>query len=450
MYDYYLDLGPAGLNDPFVASANTTYWISIVQNLRGTPHTWFWAEADSGDVNGRSAVRERVDTQWSLSHAATDDHAFDLLSTGTSTVYAAKSVDAASAAYTATGLGYYFDSNQAYISGFRPEDEPGAEFDMTHWRGVRAPWKRFGNIAVTPVPADADGAAAAFAEAGIAITEDEINALVDDADGLIIQGVFEGLAAFDANDAIYGVDVGGRIDRLCNQQVIDEVAPSDALNERLQVKGVRMTGPPSPAGEQVARAVLEPIAAPECFFDFECFPRPNVCYTPRCRDQAAVDRGLCSADEIGTCFVMPRGYGDVNEDGIGPKVFDIIAQLAVIGEGGDTEQATAEQADIHPCDGNGTVNVQDIFAALDVLEGIDVCCGQYSPFACCVGDTCTLAQRADCETAGGLIVAGVGSCTPNPCPLGSAPAGDRSFEFAGRSAQHRPVPVEIKLVPEAR
>lgn len=181
------------------------------------------------------------------------------------------------------------------------------------------------------------------------------------------------------------------------------------------------------AGEQVSPTVTEPVTAPECVFDYECFPRPNVCYTPICCTQSRVDQGYCAADEIGACTAIYRLYGDIDENGVGPKVFDIFCVLDIIA--GDEGRCTFEQTDIvgnagSPCTPNGVVNVFEALACLEALEGTDPCC---SGAACCSGellDTCSYEWPWTCIDLDGLYLPDVKSCTPDPCG-GPAPAAIR-------------------------
>ncbi len=390
-YEYVLDIS----GDPFEAAANTTYWLSVVNDLRGSAFTWFWAEADTGDINGRSAVRELAD-DWTSGSVAGDDHAFDLLVTGTTVAYAAKSVDCTAAAHTATGLGYYLDPNQVYINGFQVKVAGGAgisdtESDENRWRGVKAPWKAFADVdglSFDPTT-DETGIKNAFDAAGISITDAVYDCLVE---GLTssetIIGVYGGTAAFDIDAERFGIDVGGRIDRQCNEQIIDVAFdPSEVLDERLDLRGLRISG------SNLTRAVATPIDAPECFDDFECFPRPNVCWTP-----------VCNA---GTCGEVARPYGDANEDGV-KNIFDIFCMLDVIA--GTPGTCNKEQADIQPCAGNGVVSILDVFAVLDAIGGIDPC------------------------------------CNPPPPPAPGVFASDASIARAPRGT----APVQIKIVPETR
>ncbi len=189
-----------------------------------------------------------------------------------------------------------------------------------------------------------------------------------------------------------------------------------------------------------------------CTTDSECFPRPNVCYTPICCSQDYVDDGWCAVEAIGSCTVKPRLYADINEDGIPGKLFDIFAVLDIIA--GNPWGATFEQADIvgnadSPCTPNGVVNLFEVFACLDRVSGIDPCCGGFTPAACCVGTTCSLEFQMDCHDLDGFMVAGVSSCTPDPC-ASPAPAYARTPQHAVRPTRHYAAPVEIKLVPSTR
>ena len=141
-------------------------------------------------------------------------------------------------------------------------------------------------------------------------------------------------------------------------------------------------------------------------------------------DDDCNDFNACTCDRCvgGACTKTSRLYGDVNCDAV-INIFDIFCQLDLISTGGTSTMpgCNFSNADIDPCTGNAVISIFDIFAVLDAIAGIDPCCGRFAPAACCVGSTCSVVLQATCDTAGGLMVPGVASCTPHPCPLPPPP-----------------------------
>ncbi len=72
--------------------------------------------------------------------------------------------------------------------------------------------------------------------------------------------------------------------------------------------------------------------------------------------------------------------------------------------------------DVHPCGGNGALNLLDVFALLDAIAGIDPCC---SPGACCLpDDSCVDVDGGmDCGTLGGDFAGSGTTCATTVCPL---------------------------------
>jgi len=354
IYDYWMDISA----DPLIVPSNTTIWISIINDTTGFAYHWLWNLSDGGDSNGRSAGRDIADpwtnTDTFLGSFGTDQ-AFDLTTGGTEKVISLMSVVSLPNNPVATGLGYHFDSQHSYINGFQTK-QPGGESDGNHWRGVRAPWKQYADVSITPLPVvDATSVTAAFTAAGATPpAAGDLDALIQNAAGKNIISVVDGLAAYDATAAVFGVAVAGQIDRLCNGQVIVGRNPANVLNQRLFVKGLCFDN-------GTATAVVHPGPTPECFFDFEC-PRSGVCFRPQC------------ASDL--CGQKPNVDGDVdgNLNGMAgsPNIFDLFRVLD--GFAGDFSLVSFEDANIEPCIPNTVVNVFDLFAVLDAFNGIDPCC----------------------------------------------------------------------------
>lgn len=69
----------------------------------------------------------------------------------------------------------------------------------------------------------------------------------------------------------------------------------------------------------------------------------------------------------------PRSYGDVNGNGT-VNLSDLFCVLNAFSD--DFEDCGLADVDIEPCSGNGTINLQDLFAVLNAFSDIDPCCGK--------------------------------------------------------------------------
>jgi hypothetical protein len=124
------------------------------------------------------------------------------------------------------------------------------------------------------------------------------------------------------------------------------------------------------------------VTSPEgCDFDDGVFVGDGtVCGPDTCQcleDADCNDTHACTYDEctVASCFNSLRAYGDANGDGA-LNLFDIFCILDLIeGSQGDAE-CNVLNADISPCTPNGTLNLLDVFAVLDAIGGLDPCCGE--------------------------------------------------------------------------
>ncbi len=92
-------------------------------------------------------------------------------------------------------------------------------------------------------------------------------------------------------------------------------------------------------------------------------------------EAACNDHDVCTRDgcEHDVCVHSPNVYGDVNQDD-SVNIFDVVCVLNALA--GDFSDCFYEEGDLHPCGGNGVVNLFDVFAALDAaVTGADPCCG---------------------------------------------------------------------------
>lgn len=341
---------------PFAAAANTTYWMSIINDTTGTTnaYTWFWATSSGGDINSVAAQSDLdalgVPEGWSLQP---EDHAFDLTVTGSEKIITTMSISDPMYAppHVATGLGYRLDSDYLHINGYEFGDGPNGSFDgdLTRFTRVRGPWKFFSDLPVSiPVasldPSDFPGPMPPSAA--------DVDALKRNIVGKTAVGLIDGLAAYDISDARNGEGNGGTLDRLCNGAIYEFVASGDALQERFWVKGVCWDN-------GVATVILHPHPAPECFDETECTGADFICNLPACVD--------------GNCELEPNVYGDVNHDGV-VDVFDILCVLdAFSGNFVSCDQASTN---LQPCPPDPTPvwDVFDILAVLDGFTGNDLCC----------------------------------------------------------------------------
>ncbi len=91
---------------------------------------------------------------------------------------------------------------------------------------------------------------------------------------------------------------------------------------------------------------------------------------PDCNDANACTYDGC---EAGTCSNTPRPYGDIDGNGT-LNLFDIFCILDLVGGEPVDSECNAVNADIEPCEPNGTLNLFDIFSVLDAIGGEDPCC----------------------------------------------------------------------------
>jgi hypothetical protein len=86
------------------------------------------------------------------------------------------------------------------------------------------------------------------------------------------------------------------------------------------------------------------------------------------------DGDTCTNDACVDCLCehSPRIYGDVDGNGV-LNLFDIFCILE--GIGGEFDTCSFADVDIEPCGGNGTLNLFDVFAVMAAIGGEDPCCG---------------------------------------------------------------------------
>jgi hypothetical protein len=94
------------------------------------------------------------------------------------------------------------------------------------------------------------------------------------------------------------------------------------------------------------------------------------------QDADCDDDNACTYDECVSlvCQHTPRDYGDIDGNGA-LNLFDIFCILDLIGGEPVGPECNAVNADIEPCAGNGVISLLDVFAVLDVIAGEDPCCG---------------------------------------------------------------------------
>ncbi len=85
------------------------------------------------------------------------------------------------------------------------------------------------------------------------------------------------------------------------------------------------------------------------------------------------DHYACTFDACveGQCGYASAGYGDADGNGA-LNLFDIFCVLD--GIAGEFSTCTSSAVDLHPCQRNGVINLFDVFAVLDAIGGIDPCC----------------------------------------------------------------------------
>jgi hypothetical protein len=109
--------------------------------------------------------------------------------------------------------------------------------------------------------------------------------------------------------------------------------------------------------------VCEPGEVGSCTSDCDCTD-----------DDQCSDQYVCTVDRCitGSCTYEPGTYGDVDGNGF-VNIFDLFCILD--GFASDFSNCSFEDDDIHPCGGNGFINIFDLFAVLDAFQQIDACCG---------------------------------------------------------------------------
>ncbi len=236
VFDYFFKL-PIGQ----IVEANDTVWLSLVNNTTGAAYTWFWATSAGGDTNGVSAARDieggagAWEVQPDMAGDDPADFAFDILVAGSNRIICGDAVDSSQLGTSASGLGYRFDSEFCYINGLQGKNL--SESNGNRWNKVRAPWKFFNNFAPDGGPVPVDQAGDLVENAGISTAE--LSALTRNVGAeKLVAATFAGLAAYDAEQTVEFVTIGGSLDRLCNGAVVDEIDPNVALNDRFPVKGI--------------------------------------------------------------------------------------------------------------------------------------------------------------------------------------------------------------------
>lgn len=88
-----------------------------------------------------------------------------------------------------------------------------------------------------------------------------------------------------------------------------------------------------------------------------------------CDDLSPCTHDACSE---GRCVNTPVPYGDLTGNGVA-NLFDALCVLEILVS--DFTHCDLINADIAPtCDGDGFVNLLDLFAVLDAMAGVDPCC----------------------------------------------------------------------------
>ncbi len=179
------------------------------------------------------------------------------------------------------------------------------------------------------------------------------------------------------------------------------------------------------------------------------YPDMSCADVETCNDCNACTYDTCT-DSV--CSNMPRPYGDSDGNGI-LNLFDIFCTLDLIGGEPVPPECNEGNADIEPCAGNEVLNLLDVFAVLEAIGGIDPCC---TCGACCLpDDTCLEIRGLECGESGGEFAlreppAPQSLCTEVTCPLLGPPAPARSVGRALRPIDRSPARMELKLVPSVR
>ncbi len=291
-YSYTLPAAP-----PFEVGANQTVWLSVINNTAGQDFNWTFAIGGGGNSDGRAALRAGLDNNpgWITLPTSGDpatDFSFDITVDGNTKIVCGDSVDCTTAGSTASGLGYRFDPLLATINGFQTKSGDGAS-DGNRWRNVGAPWKMYqevdgGGAGQDQLPTLFDGIGG--------ISTAELDCLRENVPGAAtVAAVFAGLAAYDTDPATNGISVTGELHRLCDGALAERVNPTEALSQRLTVKGICWTN-----GSATFLTNAGVPAVPElvhgCGQDGETAPRSGL-VDPRqeSTDGSTLNRGYQSA-----------------------------------------------------------------------------------------------------------------------------------------------------------
>ncbi len=302
------------LNPPLAVGANETIWISVINNTAGETFNWAWSFAQGGNSDGVAAFRAGIDDNpaWGAEpDAATPptDYSFEVRVAGSNKVICGDSVDSTNLGTTASGLGYRVDRTLATINGFQSKSGDPT-FNGNRWRGVGAPWKMYDEV---------DGAGVSMMEienlfdtiGGISAAE--ADALRENVPmGSTVESVFSAVAAYDTDPTTNGISVTGRLQRLCNGALSQDVDPTVALSQKLNFKGVCFTGGSATILAQ-ATAPVPPQIVHANGFDGETTP-PSGYIDPALESDNSVDLnlGLASVSIRFSEAVVTCGGADID------------------------------------------------------------------------------------------------------------------------------------------
>ncbi|MFQ5493741.1 MAG: hypothetical protein ACE5EX_00005, partial [Phycisphaerae bacterium] len=239
VFDYSVALDP-----PLTVAADETLWVSVINDTTAAPYFWAFGTSSGGDSDGHSALRVGLagDPLWEplpISGDPPTDFSFDLTVAGATLVICGDSVDGIT--QEASGLGYRFDPSFCRINGTQSTpDVPDA--DGLRWRNVSAPWKLFEVVPAAGASRGDLSARIADLARGHGVAAEAIERLVQTLpEGTVVDLLFAGVAAFDADPDVNGVGVGGAMARLCAGGVVQTVDPTAALSQGLSVAGLALS-----------------------------------------------------------------------------------------------------------------------------------------------------------------------------------------------------------------
>ncbi len=138
-------------------------------------------------------------------------------------------------------------------------------------------------------------------------------------------------------------------------------------------------------------------------------------------------------------------YGDTNNDDI-VNLFDLFCLLDEFM--GNPSGCLFVDADLHPCEPNGSINLFDLFEILNSFSGQGYpCAGACAGGACCRNGNCAIALASECVAANQTFLGTGIDCEPNPCSAGAQGGAFESVRASGDVDGRQPTEVTTSKEP---